>query len=111
LLGPCDRGNPCPCPGGRAGRAGAEGKRRAYQALLLEEGGKARAADVIEGGRHPIGAKEVGENLASGVAFSNAVVDPFAHLGLTHLPMPHTAVRLWRVCHEHGLTGPAMAAE
>ena len=27
-------------------------------------------------------------------AFSNAVIDAFAHLGVTHLPMPHTAPRL-----------------
>jgi carbon-monoxide dehydrogenase large subunit len=39
------------------------------------------------------------------------VVDAFAHLGVTHLPMPHTPARLWRVCHDHGLTGPALAAE
>jgi carbon-monoxide dehydrogenase large subunit len=61
---------------------------------------------------HPIGAKGVGEspNVGGVPAFSNAVVDAFAHLGVTHLPMPHTAARLWRVCHDHGLTGPAIAA-
>jgi aerobic carbon-monoxide dehydrogenase large subunit len=62
---------------------------------------------------HPIGAKGVGEspNVGGVSAFSNAVVDAFAHLGVTHLPMPHTAARLWRVCHDQGLTGPALAAE
>jgi carbon-monoxide dehydrogenase large subunit len=39
------------------------------------------------------------------------VVDAFAHLGVAHLPMPHTAARLWRVCNDHGLTGHAVAAE
>jgi carbon-monoxide dehydrogenase large subunit len=29
-------------------------------------------------------------------AFSNAVIDAFAHLGVTHLPMPHTAYRVWQ---------------
>jgi carbon-monoxide dehydrogenase large subunit len=61
---------------------------------------------------HPIGAKGVGEspNVGGVSAFSNAVVDAFAHLGVTHQPMPDTAARLWRVCHDHGLTGPAIAA-
>jgi carbon-monoxide dehydrogenase large subunit len=55
----------------------------------------------------------VGEspNIGGVSAFSNAVVDAFAHLGVTHLPMPHTAARLWRGCHDHGLTGPATAAD
>ena len=62
---------------------------------------------------HPIGAKGVGEspNVGGVSAFSNAVNDAFAHLGVTHIPMPHTAPRLWRVCRDHGLTGHAVAAE
>jgi carbon-monoxide dehydrogenase large subunit len=54
---------------------------------------------------HPIGAKGVGEspNVGGVPAFSNAVVDAFAHLGVTHMPMPHTAWRVWRTCHELGL--------
>ena len=62
---------------------------------------------------HPIGAKGVGEspNVGGVPAFSNAIVDAFAHLGVTHIPMPHTAARLWRVCHDLGLTGRAVAAE
>src|SRR5215472_10943047 len=45
---------------------------------------------------HPIGAKGVGEspNVGGVSAFSNAVNDAFAHLGLTHMPMPHDH---WRV--------------
>ena len=40
---------------------------------------------------HPIGAKGVGEspNVGGVSAFSNAVNDAFAHLGLTHTQMPH----------------------
>jgi carbon-monoxide dehydrogenase large subunit len=51
---------------------------------------------------HPIGAKGVGEspNVGGVSAFSNAVVDAFAHLGVTHMPMPHTAWRVWQTCHE-----------
>jgi carbon-monoxide dehydrogenase large subunit len=54
---------------------------------------------------HPIGAKGVGEspNVGGVPAFSKAVVDAFAHLGVTHMPMPHTAWRVWRTCHELGL--------
>jgi carbon-monoxide dehydrogenase large subunit len=62
---------------------------------------------------HPIGAKGVGEspNVGGVPAFSNAINDAFAHLGVTHVPMPHTAARLWRVCHDLGLTGHPVAAE
>jgi carbon-monoxide dehydrogenase large subunit len=54
---------------------------------------------------HPIGAKGVGEspNVGGVSAFSNAVNDAFAHLGVTHVPMPHTAWRVWQTCHEHGI--------
>jgi carbon-monoxide dehydrogenase large subunit len=56
---------------------------------------------------HPIGAKGVGEspNVGGVSAFSNAVVDAFAHLGVTHMPMPHTAWRVWQTCRELGLSG------
>ncbi len=54
---------------------------------------------------HPIGAKGVGEspNVGGVSAFSNAVIDAFAHKGVTHMPMPHTAWRVWQTCHELGL--------
>ena len=35
--------------------------------------------------------------------FSNAVVDAFAHLGVTHMDMPHTAFRVWRQCKALGI--------
>ena len=56
---------------------------------------------------HPIGAKGVGEspNVGSVPCFSNAVNDAFAHLGVTHLQMPHDAWRVWRECKRLGLTG------
>jgi carbon-monoxide dehydrogenase large subunit len=62
---------------------------------------------------HPIGAKGVGEspNVGGVPAFSNAIVDAFAHLGVRHLPMPHTAPRLWQVCRDLGLTAQPVAAE
>ena len=54
---------------------------------------------------HPIGAKGVGEspNVGGVSALSNAVIDAIAHLGVTHMPMPHTAWRVWQTCHELGI--------
>ena len=54
---------------------------------------------------HPIGAKGVGEspNVGGVSAFSNAVVDAFAHLGVSHMPMPHTPWRVWKQCAALGI--------
>jgi carbon-monoxide dehydrogenase large subunit len=54
---------------------------------------------------HPIGAKGVGEspNVGGVSAFSNAVIDAFAHHGVTHMPMPHTPWRVWQTIDELGL--------
>jgi len=54
---------------------------------------------------HPIGAKGVGEspNVGGVSAFSNAVVDAFAHLDVTHMPMPHTPWRVWKQCEALGI--------
>ncbi len=54
---------------------------------------------------HPIGAKGVGEspNVGGVSAFSNAVIDAFAHLGVTHMPMPHTPWRVWQQCQALGI--------
>ncbi len=56
---------------------------------------------------HPIGAKGVGEspNVGGVPAFSNAVIDAFAHLDVTHMPMPHTAWRVWQQCKALGIGG------
>jgi len=54
---------------------------------------------------HPIGAKGVAESPHVGgiPCFSNAVMDAFAHLGVTHMDMPHTSFRVWQKCNELGL--------
>ena len=54
---------------------------------------------------HPIGAKGVAESPHVGgiPCFSNAVIDAFAHLGVTHMDMPHSAYRVWQKCNELGL--------
>ncbi len=54
---------------------------------------------------HPIGAKGVGEspNVGGVSAFSNAVCDAFAHLGLTHTQMPHDHWRVWKTAQKLGL--------
>ena len=56
---------------------------------------------------HPIGAKGVGEspNVGGVPAFSNAVNDAFAHLGLTHAQMPHDHWRVWETAERLGLHG------
>lgn len=47
---------------------------------------------------HPLGAKGVAESphVGSIPCFTNAVVDAFAHLGVTEMTMPHTAWRVWQ---------------
>jgi carbon-monoxide dehydrogenase large subunit len=31
------------------------------------------------------------------------VIDAFAHLGVTHMDMPHSAFRVWQTCNELGV--------
>jgi carbon-monoxide dehydrogenase large subunit len=54
---------------------------------------------------HPIGAKGVAESPHVGgiPCFSNAVIDAFAHLGVTHMDMPHTPYRVWKQCQALGI--------
>ncbi|MEE8057773.1 MAG: hypothetical protein V3T17_08065 [Pseudomonadales bacterium] len=42
-------------------------------------------------------------NVGGVSAISNAVIDAFSHLGVTHMPMPHTAARVWDKINELGL--------
>ncbi|MCA8090448.1 carbon-monoxide dehydrogenase large subunit [Burkholderia anthina] len=55
---------------------------------------------------HPIGAKGVAESphVGSIPCFTAAVVDAFAHLGVTHMNMPHNAYRVWQQSRALGLT-------
>jgi len=54
---------------------------------------------------HPIGAKGIGEspNVGGVPAIANAIVDAFAHRGVSHMPMPHTPWRVWQTIEELGL--------
>jgi carbon-monoxide dehydrogenase large subunit len=54
---------------------------------------------------HRIGAKGVGDspNVGGVSAFSNAVNDAFAHLGLKHTQMPHDHWRVWKTAQQLGL--------
>ncbi len=54
---------------------------------------------------HPIGAKGVAESPHVGgiPCFTNAIVDAFAHKGVTHVDMPHTAYNVWKTIHSLGL--------
>ncbi|POR51479.1 carbon monoxide dehydrogenase large subunit apoprotein [Paraburkholderia eburnea] len=57
---------------------------------------------------HPIGAKGVAESphVGSIPCFTSAMVDAFAHLGVTHMNMPHNAYRVWQQSHSLGLARP-----
>ena len=54
---------------------------------------------------HPMGAKGVAESPHVGgiPCFTNAIVDAFAHKGVTHVDMPHTAFNVWKTIHSLGL--------
>ena len=51
---------------------------------------------------HPLGAKGVGESATVGAppAIVNAVVDALSHLGVTHLDIPMTPEKVWRLLKE-----------
>jgi carbon-monoxide dehydrogenase large subunit len=48
---------------------------------------------------HPLGAKGVGESATVGAppAIANAVEDALRHLGVTHIDIPITPEKVWRV--------------
>jgi aerobic carbon-monoxide dehydrogenase large subunit len=54
---------------------------------------------------HPLGAKGVGESATVGAppAIANAVVDALQHLGVTHVDIPITPPKLWRILQEKGV--------
>ena len=53
---------------------------------------------------HPIGAKGVGESPTVGAppAIANAIVDALAHLGVTHLDIPITPPKVWKILKDKG---------
>ena len=55
---------------------------------------------------HPLGAKGVGESATVGApaAIVNAVVDALAHLGVTHIDIPITPWKVWKILQERGPT-------
>jgi carbon-monoxide dehydrogenase large subunit len=54
---------------------------------------------------HPIGAKGVAESphVGSIPTFTSAVVDAFAHVGVTQMTMPHSAFNVWKQLKASGL--------
>ena len=54
---------------------------------------------------HPIGAKGVAESphVGSIPTFTSAMVDAFAHVGVTDMTMPHTSFRVWKQLKASGL--------
>ena len=56
---------------------------------------------------NPMGAKGSGEagTIASPPAIVNAVVDALSHLGVTHIDMPVTSEKVWRILRDKGVAG------
>jgi aerobic carbon-monoxide dehydrogenase large subunit len=54
---------------------------------------------------HPFGAKGVGESATVGAppAIANAVVDALSHLGVTHIDIPITPEKVWRILKAKGV--------
>ncbi|MGZ3664339.1 MAG: aerobic carbon-monoxide dehydrogenase large subunit [Ktedonobacterales bacterium] len=54
---------------------------------------------------HPFGAKGVGESATVGAppAIANAVVDALSHLGVTHIDIPVTPWKVYKILEEHGV--------
>lgn len=54
---------------------------------------------------HPIGAKGVGESPTVGAppAIANAIVDALTHLGVTHIDIPITPLKVWNILREKGV--------
>ncbi len=54
---------------------------------------------------HPIGAKGVGESPTVGAppAIANAIVDALSHLGVTHIDIPITPLKVWNILREKGV--------
>ncbi|MEL6193461.1 MAG: aerobic carbon-monoxide dehydrogenase large subunit [Bacteroidota bacterium] len=54
---------------------------------------------------HPIGAKGVGESPTVGAppAIANAIVDALSPLGITHLDIPITPYKVWKILREKGV--------
>ena len=55
--------------------------------------------------RIPMGVKGCGEvgTIGSPAAVTNAIVDALSHLGITHVDMPATANRIWRIMQNASL--------
>jgi len=63
------------------------------------------AHTVTPSPHHPLGAKGVGESATVGAppAIVNAVVDALSHLGVTHLDIPITPEKVWRILKDKGV--------
>ncbi|MEK6986802.1 MAG: aerobic carbon-monoxide dehydrogenase large subunit [Candidatus Thermoplasmatota archaeon] len=62
------------------------------------------AKTVTPSPHHPLGAKGVGESATVGspAAIVNAVVDALSPLGVTHIDIPITPWKVWKILHEKG---------
>jgi len=64
-------------------------------------------------GMNPLGAKGIGEagTIGSTPAVQNAVIDAVAHLGVRHIDMPTTPMRVWRAINEARSAADATGTE
>ncbi|MEJ7772194.1 MAG: xanthine dehydrogenase family protein molybdopterin-binding subunit [Geodermatophilaceae bacterium] len=62
---------------------------------------------------NPLGAKGIGEagTIGSTPAVQNAVIDAVAHLGVRHIDMPTTPMRVWRAMNEARATPESMRTD
>jgi carbon-monoxide dehydrogenase large subunit len=63
------------------------------------------AKTVTPSPHHPLGAKGVGESATVGAppAIANAVVDALSHLGVTHIDIPITPEKVWKLLRQKGV--------
>ncbi|BBM74081.1 aerobic carbon-monoxide dehydrogenase large subunit [Rhodothermus marinus] len=63
------------------------------------------ARTVTPSPHHPLGAKGVGESATVGApaAIVNAVVDALSPYGVTHIDIPITPYKVWKILHEKGV--------
>jgi carbon-monoxide dehydrogenase large subunit len=63
------------------------------------------AKTITPSPHHPIGAKGVGESPTVGgpPAIANAIVDALSHLGVTHIDIPITPFKVWKILREKGV--------
>jgi carbon-monoxide dehydrogenase large subunit len=76
-----------------------------YVPTAIETPSWETAKTITPSPHHPLGAKGVGESATVGAppAIANAVVDALRHLGVTHIDIPITPEKVWKILKEKGV--------